>query len=68
MIKHPSKTVSPEDLANGFANNGPGRARTRLESLADYMPVQQVKSMIMDGAERFQSCYGSEGWVRGLWP
>jgi len=35
----------------------------RLESLTDYMPAQQVKSTLMDGAGRFLSCYGSEGWA-----
>jgi hypothetical protein len=48
-------------LANGFANNGPGRAWTRLEPLTGYLHRQQVESTIVDDAGRSGSCYGSEG-------
>ena len=62
LIKERSATRWHGDLANGFANNGPGRTWTRLVSLTGCMPGQQSNRQLMDDAGRSGSCYGSEGW------
>ena len=50
------------DLANGFTNNGPGRAWILLEPITVHMPYEQVRPTSVDDPGRFESCYGSEGW------
>jgi hypothetical protein len=52
------------DLANGFANNGRGQPRMRLDQAVVRDPWKLACLATTDWSGRPKSCYGSEGRAR----
>jgi hypothetical protein len=49
------------DLANGFANNGSGRAWIDLDPASAHRACEQPERTILDASGQASSCYGSDG-------